>query len=1375
MRLHQPSTPLREPGLGYSRGIIGLAIVTAAFIAACYILLSRQQRLLDDYSERLTAGTALCLSSQSDASELEQLLTTDHYITDTDDARCIAEWIVGRLSDGTALPNLGALNRHDFAMPAAHAEAHGGMGLRARVAASRARLGMTDTIAGIYADTSLISALNHQAKARVLSRDSAAFSHPTMPVSVSIRAGTESSEGIIVALTRYDSTSATVLYAMTDAMGQTIFDVPAGWYYSVLPIREGYEYGRARGTSEQAHHRATSYRFVQREHTLTPLTPQAYRQLRDNKALTVRTPDAYVRQLQQAAVLFVAAWWLAFFFLGWIDKRRLRSSDRMLLLLLATLTGFTLVMMFAIVDPLVDKPLGTDMATGIAVGVLAMCLGSLINVTQLLRHSRFLQWGGMIIALLLVLALYLFGSGPEGSDAKVNLGFFQPSELSKYLIVVAIAAFFASPRGAERIQTFSRQASRRMLRLQLRTVAAVTLSLLLLLASYLVLISDMGPALVIAVTFIMLYSIARRDILQMLLGVATYYGVAVLTHLVMGTSAWTMLAATVLWLVLWVGFWWLQQRAIYESAIMMNLLLAAFSLGGSLLQALHIDSASRLMARISMMGNGVWNNTVAGGDQVAQAIWALASGGLTGQGLGRGNANLIPAFHTDMMLASIGEVLGFVAVVVVILAITALVHHSMIVARRAAHPFAFFLLTGIALVTGVQFIVIAAGSVGLIPLTGVAVPLLSYGKSSLIINLAAFGLIVSASRYRPSAQQRQYVQRYDGAIIGSTLVVLAFAAVLVGTVFHYQVSARDEMLLHEARITTVDGERIIEHNPRIRLLMRQLTAGNIYDRRGQLLATSTPQGREYAYGPHLLFMLGDANTQILTTIDDDNPYGYLAESRHQGDLRGFDIYARDSKGQILYDTLTAYTRRLSPFMPAQAERKHVRRHDYSYLLPMLRQGIDGELVQQHNSRRQERDLYLTVDASLQVALQKRLAELLPSMLSRLNREARSKVRASVVVLDAEQGDLLASALYPLPNEDTIAVHFAEHEYVYHDRAGVGAYTERDLGLTYPTQPGSTAKVVTAMAALAHDPRNANRTFWIEPSDVIEPPSVEPHGRVSMRDAIVRSSNCYFIRIAHGDTVYSRRRTANLRTDAAAQLYPDLAQIYTATGMTVNRPQQLTPYYLQYTDMADERRTAFYQQVQQLGSEAMHEYRLYWQRHDKVRRNGHAGQLFWKMNMHATAMPWGQGDLAATPLAMARAVATVANGGQLVPTRYVLGIGSDEAFSEAAPSEPVRLISTRSASSLASFMRAETAKHRAKTYGAALQELDPQHTMGGKTGTPERGSNKNDGWYIAFIRSASSKHHLAIALRLERIDTYGSPKAVEAMANIVVPVLKENGY
>lgn len=133
-----------------------------------------------------------------------------------------------------------------------------------------------------------------------------------------------------------------------------------------------------------------------------------------------------------------------------------------------------------------------------------------------------------------------------------------------------------------------------------------------------------------------------------------------------------------------------------------------------------------------------------------QALIAVGSGGLWGVGFGQGTSKYayLPQAHTDSIFAVIAEELGFIRTSVVLLAYLYLAWRGFLVAMHANSKFAQLLAAGISTVFIAQALVNIAGILSVLPLTGVPLPFISYGGSSLIISLAALGLLTNVSRER---------------------------------------------------------------------------------------------------------------------------------------------------------------------------------------------------------------------------------------------------------------------------------------------------------------------------------------------------------------------------------------------------------------------------------------------------------------------------------------------------------------------------------------------------------------------------------------------------------------------------------------------------
>jgi cell division protein FtsW len=140
-----------------------------------------------------------------------------------------------------------------------------------------------------------------------------------------------------------------------------------------------------------------------------------------------------------------------------------------------------------------------------------------------------------------------------------------------------------------------------------------------------------------------------------------------------------------------------------------------------------------------------WSDAEGSGFQIVQALIGIGSGGITGEGLGESVAkvNYLPEAHTDMIFAVVGEELGFVGSALVIGAFAALAITGFRVAHRCKDPFGKLLAAGItALICG-QAAVNLAAVLGIAPLTGIPLPFVSYGGSSLVVLLAGVGILLN--------------------------------------------------------------------------------------------------------------------------------------------------------------------------------------------------------------------------------------------------------------------------------------------------------------------------------------------------------------------------------------------------------------------------------------------------------------------------------------------------------------------------------------------------------------------------------------------------------------------------------------------------------
>ena len=156
------------------------------------------------------------------------------------------------------------------------------------------------------------------------------------------------------------------------------------------------------------------------------------------------------------------------------------------------------------------------------------------------------------------------------------------------------------------------------------------------------------------------------------------------------------------------------------------------------------------------------------GYNVLQARISIGSGGWWGQGIGQGTQSQLEFLRvrdTDFIFSVLGEQLGFVGTLGVILFFTILITHAVIISIRARDDFGRYLAIGIAAMLFFQAFVNIGMNAGLMPVTGITLPLVSFGRNSLVITLAAMGVLLSINAHRTLAPHRQqgvqWVTRLD--------------------------------------------------------------------------------------------------------------------------------------------------------------------------------------------------------------------------------------------------------------------------------------------------------------------------------------------------------------------------------------------------------------------------------------------------------------------------------------------------------------------------------------------------------------------------------------------------------------------------------------
>ncbi len=153
-----------------------------------------------------------------------------------------------------------------------------------------------------------------------------------------------------------------------------------------------------------------------------------------------------------------------------------------------------------------------------------------------------------------------------------------------------------------------------------------------------------------------------------------------------------------------------------------------------------------------------WEHASSSGFQVIQSFYAFGVGGLAGRGLGDGRQKLfyLPEAHTDFIFSAIGEELGFVGVMGIVILFFILISLGFSVAFRTAEPFGAFLAAGITAFLGLQVTINMAVVLGLLPTKGLTLPFISYGGTSLVASLIGVGILtgVAGQANRWGSQRR---------------------------------------------------------------------------------------------------------------------------------------------------------------------------------------------------------------------------------------------------------------------------------------------------------------------------------------------------------------------------------------------------------------------------------------------------------------------------------------------------------------------------------------------------------------------------------------------------------------------------------------------
>jgi cell division protein FtsW (lipid II flippase) len=322
---------------------------------------------------------------------------------------------------------------------------------------------------------------------------------------------------------------------------------------------------------------------------------------------------------------------------------------------------------------------------GVGLVVMLIVVAALKDYRVLARYRYTLA----VVALALLLSTMVLGKEVNGARLWIVMGplRFQPSELAKILLAVFFAAYLADKK--ELITSAG------------RTIAGINLPRL----------RDLGPLLTMWALSLLLL-IFQRDLGSSLL----FFGIF-LAMLYVATG-----------------------RA---SFVLVGVLL--FILGATI----TFFAFSHVQERVDTWLDPLNPETIEDESyQIAQSLFAFAEGGLSGTGLGRGYPDIIPFVETDFIYAATGEELGLFGAAALILFYLMLMVRGLYIALRCEDDFGKLLAVGLTAIIALQSFIIMGGDTRLVPLTGITLPFVSYGGSSLASNFLLVGMLLCISARR---------------------------------------------------------------------------------------------------------------------------------------------------------------------------------------------------------------------------------------------------------------------------------------------------------------------------------------------------------------------------------------------------------------------------------------------------------------------------------------------------------------------------------------------------------------------------------------------------------------------------------------------------
>ncbi len=366
------------------------------------------------------------------------------------------------------------------------------------------------------------------------------------------------------------------------------------------------------------------------------------------------------------------------------DSRLLKKFDYSLFILIAVMLVFSTVILYSATQSISTDPFFyiKKQLLFILLGIIGLFL--VININYSLFASY--QWHLYLLNLLLLASVLLFGKEVNGAKSWIDFGsfYFQPSEFSKILIVLSFAQFLNTRR--DKLNSL----------LDLLPCFAYFFPPMLLIMAQ----PDLGSALVfLGILFGMVFVAGARPGLLAAIGSG-----------VVGT---------------FIGF-----------------LMACLHFGFSI-PYIKEYQVMRIIAFLNP-----YEYAQGAGYQLVQSLIAVGSGGIWGTGLRQGSQvqlNFLPYHHTDFIFSVVGEELGFVGGLMLLLLYFLLVHRLIQIAMEAKDVYGTLIVTGVASILVFHVLVNIGMTIGIMPITGIPLPLFSYGGSNMLATLLALGLAFNVS------------------------------------------------------------------------------------------------------------------------------------------------------------------------------------------------------------------------------------------------------------------------------------------------------------------------------------------------------------------------------------------------------------------------------------------------------------------------------------------------------------------------------------------------------------------------------------------------------------------------------------------------------